>query len=71
MGQHTWLLLATIGTELLAIIKWSKGQFEAPLPTHVWLAWLIVAAMLLLYPVGQVSSHATTFFCTRALSQSV
>lgn len=62
MGQHTWLLLATIGTELLAIIKWSKGQFQAPLPTHVWFAWLIVAAMLLLYPVGQVCSHATTFF---------
>ena len=61
MGQHTWLLLATIGTELLAIIKWSKGQFPTPLPTHVWFAWLVGAAMLILYPVGQVSGHATTF----------
>jgi hypothetical protein len=68
MGQHTWLLLATIGTELLAIIKWSKGQFQAPLPTHVWFAWLIGAAMLLLYPVGQVSSHATTFLYPGAFS---
>jgi hypothetical protein len=57
MGQHVWLMLATIGTELLAIIKWSKGQYPTPLPTHVWFAWLVGAAMLVLYPVGQVSSH--------------
>ena len=62
MGQHAWLMLATIGTELLAIIKWSQGQFPTPLPTHVWFAWLIGAAMLVLYPVGQVSSHAPTSF---------
>ena len=62
MGQHVWIMLATIGTELLVIIKWSKGQYPAPLPTHVWFAWLVGAAMLVLYPVGQVSSHATTIF---------
>lgn len=55
MGQHVWLMLATIGTELLAIIKWSQGQFPTPLPTQVWFAWLAGAAMLVLYPVGQVS----------------
>ena len=60
MGQHTWLLLATIGTELLTIIKWSKGQFSAPVPKPVWYAWLVGAAMLILYPIGQVSGHATT-----------
>lgn len=27
MGQHVWLLLATVVTELLVIFKWSKGQF--------------------------------------------
>jgi phosphatidylserine synthase 2 len=56
MGQHVWLLLATIGTELLAIVKWSKGQFPAPLPTPVRIAWLVGAALLVLYPVGQVSA---------------
>lgn len=55
MGQHVWLLLATIGTELLAIVKWSKGQFLAPLPTPVRIAWLAGAALLVLYPVGQVN----------------
>jgi hypothetical protein len=67
MGQHVWLLLATIGTELLAIVKWSKGQFPAPLPTHVRYAWLVGAALLVLYPVGQVSGHVTTFLYGRFL----
>ena len=62
MGQHVWLMLATIGTELLTIVKWSKGQFPAPLSTHVRYAWLVGAALLVLYPVGQVSVHVTTFF---------
>jgi hypothetical protein len=57
-------MLATIGTELLAIIKWSKGQYPTPLPTHFWFAWLVGAAMLVLYPVGQVSSQAITTFVT-------
>lgn len=65
MGQHVWLLLATIGTELLVIIKWSKGQFPTPLPTHVWFAWLVGAAMLVLYPVGQVGSQPTTILVYR------
>jgi hypothetical protein len=67
MGQHVWLMLATIGTELLTIVKWSKGQFPAPLPTHVRFAWLVGAALLVLYPVGQVSGHVTTFFHGRFL----
>ena len=54
MGQHVWLLLATIGTELLAIAKWSKGQFPAPLPQAVKLAWAAGAALLVLYPTVQV-----------------
>ncbi|GJE91595.1 PSS domain-containing protein [Phanerochaete sordida] len=50
MGQHVWLLVATIGTELLAIAKWSKGQFPEPLPARVKAAWAIGAALLVLYP---------------------
>ncbi|KAI0754781.1 phosphatidylserine synthase 2 [Daedaleopsis nitida] len=50
MGQHVWLLLATIGTELLAITKWSQGQFPEPLPMTVRWAWTIGASLLVLYP---------------------
>jgi phosphatidylserine synthase 2 len=62
MGQHVWLLLATIGTELLAIVKWSKGQFPAPLPTQVRLACSIGAALLVLYPISQVSVHVMSLY---------
>lgn len=58
MGQHVWLLLATIGTEFLAITKWSKGQFPAPLPKNVKLAWMLGSALLVLYPTVRVRSSA-------------
>lgn len=54
MGQHVWLLLATIGTEVLAITKWSAGQFPEPLPTTVKWAWTLGGTLLVLYPVVQV-----------------
>jgi len=50
MGQHCWLLLATILTELLVILKWSKGQFAEPLPTYVKWAWGVGGTLLVLYP---------------------
>lgn len=56
MGQHVWLLLATICTELLVITKWSQGQFTEPLPTTVKWAWLVGAALLILYPTFAVSN---------------
>ena len=47
MGQHVWLLLATIITELLVITKWSQGQFPEPLPRRVKWAWTVGAGLLL------------------------
>ena len=55
MGQHVWLLLATIITELLVITKWSKGQFPNPLPLTVKWGWALGATLLVLYPIVQVS----------------
>ncbi|ESK85418.1 phosphatidylserine synthase 2 [Moniliophthora roreri MCA 2997] len=53
MGQHVWLLLATILTELLAIFKWSKGMFPEPFPARVRWGWTIGGALLILYPIIQ------------------
>ncbi|KAG5643340.1 hypothetical protein DXG03_001059 [Asterophora parasitica] len=53
MGQHVWLLLATILTELLVIKKWSKGQFSEPFPKAVKVGWTIGAFLLVLYPIIQ------------------
>lgn len=57
MGQHTWLLLATICTELLAIRKWSRGMFTEPFPFYVKLGWSVGAFILIVYPTVRVSSH--------------
>ncbi|GAW02675.1 phosphatidylserine synthase 2 [Lentinula edodes] len=52
MGQHVWLLLATIATELLVIKKWSKGMF-APFPKTVKWGWAIGVALLVSYSMIQ------------------
>lgn len=50
MGQHAWLLLATVVTELLVIRKWGKHIYTAPFPKHIKWAWTIGATLLILYP---------------------
>ena len=54
MGQHVWLLIATIVTELLVITKWSKGIFIEPTPQPVKLGWIVGVVLLILYPITQV-----------------
>ena len=57
MGQHTWLLLATICTELLAIRKWSRGMFAEPFPFYVKLGWSVGVFLLTVYPTVRVSDR--------------
>lgn len=68
MGQHVWLLLATIGTELLVIFKWSKGQYPQPLPKVVKWSWAVGASMLVLYPILRVSSFRWLSRCRMYLT---
>ena len=70
MGQHVWLLLATIITELLVITKWSQGQFTEPLPTKVRWGWAIGLTLLVLYPIVQVS-YGYVPFAPRCSSTSL
>lgn len=58
MGQHCWLLLATVLTELLVITKWSRGMFQEPLPRLVRWGWCLGAVFLVLYPIVKVSVHS-------------
>ncbi|KAK0462058.1 phosphatidyl serine synthase-domain-containing protein [Desarmillaria tabescens] len=53
MGQHVWLLLATILTEILVIRKWSVGVFTEPFPRGVKWGLGTGAVLLVLYPVVQ------------------
>jgi len=50
MGQHVWLLLATIATELLAIFKWGQGQFPEPMPRTIVYALTVGGSLLVMYP---------------------
>ena len=54
MGQHVWLLIATIVTELLVITKWSQGLFPTPTPPSVKFGLTAGAILLILYPIMQV-----------------
>ena len=58
MGQHVWLLLATICTELLVIIKWGKGQFAQPMPAAVRWSWMAGGTLLVVYPAIRVRERA-------------
>jgi hypothetical protein len=57
MGQHVWLLIATIATELLVITKWGKGQYTEPLPKYVKWSWVFGGGLLVLYPIIRVSAQ--------------
>jgi len=59
MGQHVWLLLATIMTELLVIAKWSRGQFTEPLPMGVQWSWIVGGTLLVLYPIFRFGIPST------------
>lgn len=54
MGQHAWLLLATIGTELLVIMKWSRGLYPEPFPLTVKWGLGLLATAIVVYPAIKV-----------------
>ena len=55
MGAHAWLLLATVVTELVLILKWSKGQFAEPFPKHIKIGCAFGVSLLVAYPLMKVS----------------
>lgn len=54
MGQHAWLMSATVVTELLIIIKFGRGQFDQPFPTSVKLFAGTGLVVLISYPMFKV-----------------
>lgn len=61
MGQHVWLLLATVLTELIVILKWSiqAEVFPEPMPLVVKIGWGVGASVGgVLYPLWQVCYFA-------------
>jgi hypothetical protein len=46
LGPYAWLAGAVLFTEILIVIKFGRGEFTAPFPEHVVLAWSIFGAVL-------------------------
>ncbi|KAI8321055.1 PSS-domain-containing protein [Martensiomyces pterosporus] len=53
MGAHCWMLIATLLTELLIIVKFARGEFAEPFPQHVVIFWSVVAALIAGFSVWQ------------------
>ncbi|KAJ7740231.1 phosphatidyl serine synthase-domain-containing protein [Mycena maculata] len=53
MGQHVWLLLATILTEVLLVFKWafSSSAFPEPFPRAVKWGWALGLGLVVGWPV--------------------
>jgi hypothetical protein len=49
LGVFAWMATANILTEALIIRKYSKNEFEQPLPQSVKLFWLVSMSVLLMY----------------------
>lgn len=45
LGSFTWLAIAMVCTEVLLVIKLGHGEFTAPFPENVKLAWGIFAVV--------------------------
>jgi len=60
MGQHAWLMGATVITELLIISKFGRGRFEQPFPTPVKLFTASGAVLLISYPIFKVRKPGYT-----------
>ncbi|KAJ2079134.1 hypothetical protein H4R24_003988 [Coemansia sp. RSA 988] len=46
MGAHCWLLIATLLTELLIVVKFARGEFTEPTPPFVIVFWSAIATLL-------------------------
>ncbi|KAJ2159845.1 hypothetical protein GGF46_002736 [Coemansia sp. RSA 552] len=49
MGAHCWLLITTLLTELLIVVKFGRGEFAEPFPRPVIAFWSLVAVALVAF----------------------
>ena len=53
LGMYAWMATINILTELLIILKFSKGEFKNPFPLEVEIFWGIFMSILIAYPIYQ------------------
>lgn len=52
LGSFAWLAAAILGAELLNVAKLGRGEFTAPFPEHVKLAWSTVGVVVVVFLAG-------------------
>ena len=45
LGSNAWLAAAILAGEVLNIVKLGHGEFNAPFPEHIKVAWAIAASV--------------------------
>ncbi|KAJ1642252.1 hypothetical protein J3B02_001230 [Coemansia erecta] len=53
MGAHCWMLIVTLVTELLIIVKFGRGEFTEPFPRMVVVFWSLVVAAIVGFSIWQ------------------
>jgi hypothetical protein len=62
LGANAWLATAILAAEILNIIKMGQGEFTAPFPRSVTLAWTIAGCVLVVgMAVWQASLWISTY----------
>ena len=51
VGAQTWLIAASILTELLLVFKFGRGEFPNPAPKNVVMFWAFLLVGLVVYPI--------------------
>lgn len=49
LGTHAWMTAACVMIELLICIKFGRGEFHTPAPTHVIVFWSVLVVMFVGY----------------------
>jgi hypothetical protein len=52
LGPYAWIAGAILSAETLLVIKLSHGEFTAPFPDRVKIAWGVFGAVLMIVLVG-------------------
>lgn len=52
LGSFAWLAAAILGAELLNVAKLGRGEFTAPFPDHIKLAWSVAGGLFVLFLAG-------------------
>eukprot|EP00003_Mantamonas_plastica_P023316 TRINITY_DN4179_c1_g1_i1.p1 TRINITY_DN4179_c1_g1~~TRINITY_DN4179_c1_g1_i1.p1 ORF type:complete len:488 (+),score=115.75 TRINITY_DN4179_c1_g1_i1:210-1466(+) len=55
LGAQSWIAMAILTVELLIVIKFSKGMFTNPIPTHILKAWGISGVIFIVCSVFALS----------------